>query len=72
MRFRDTTGIWDGLRTTLIVLLLGGLAALLVFSQKEILGIVTGAIGAITAVTKIIAELKGVGPTTGKDGPQAA
>jgi len=71
-RQHDTTGIWDGLRTALIVLLMGGLAALLFFSQKDILGIVTGGIGALTAATKIISELKGGGTGGGKGGTQAA
>jgi hypothetical protein len=70
-RSHDPSGIWDGVRTTLIVLLLGGLAAFLFFSQKDTLGLVTGAIGAITAATKIIADLKS-GTTRGKSGSEAA
>jgi hypothetical protein len=65
-RRKDTAGVWDGLRIAVIILLLGGLTALLFFNDKDILGIVTGAIGALTAASKIIAEVKG------KGGSQAA
>jgi hypothetical protein len=66
-KLHDATGIWDGLRTMFIVLLLGGVAAVLFFSQKDTLGIVTGAVGALTAATKVIADLRGVGRAGGKD-----
>jgi hypothetical protein len=71
-QLRDTSGVWDGLRTTLVVLLLGGLAVVLFFSQKDILGIVTGAIGALTAATKIVSEFRGPRLGGGKGGTEAA
>jgi hypothetical protein len=71
-RLHDTSGVWDGLRTALIVLLLGGLGALLFFSQKDIPGIVVTAASALTAVTKIISELRSGRTGGGKGGTQVA
>jgi hypothetical protein len=68
-KLHDASGIWDGLRTMLIILLLGGVAAVLFFSQKDVLGIVAGAAGALTAATKVISDLRGVGRAGGKDKP---
>lgn len=67
-RARDARGFWDweGLRIALIVLLLGAVAAVLFFSQKDTLGIVTGAIGALTAATKVISDFRGVASGKGK------
>jgi hypothetical protein len=41
------------------------------FSQRDTLGIVTGAVGAITAATKIISDLRG-SSKDGKNGAKAA
>jgi hypothetical protein len=57
-RIHDTSGIWDTWRTTLIVLLLGGLATILFLSQKDILGIISAVGGALTAATRLISDLR--------------
>jgi len=67
----DTGGVWEGVRTALIVVFLACLAALLFFSQKDILGLVTGAIGALTGAAKIIADVRGVRTGGPKGGVQA-
>jgi hypothetical protein len=59
LALRDKGGLWDGLRTTLIVLLLGGLAAILFFNQNEILGYFATGISALTAASKIVSEIRG-------------
>jgi hypothetical protein len=71
-RLHDTGGLWDGVRTALLVLLVGGLVALLFFSQKDILGLVTAAVGALTAAGKIVSEVKGGRTNGGKGADQAA
>jgi hypothetical protein len=69
---RDTSGIWEGLRTTLIIIFLASLAALLFFSQKDVLGIVTAAIGALTGAAKIIADVRGIKTGGSKGGAHTA
>jgi hypothetical protein len=71
-RLLDTTGIWDTWRTTLIVLMLGVLAAVLFLSQKDVLGIISGAIGALTATTRIVSELRSPRKGGGKGGLDTA
>jgi hypothetical protein len=68
---RDTSGIWDAWRTTLIVVVLGALAAVMFFSQKDFWGIVSGAAGALTAATKIISDFRSPRTGGGRDKVQA-
>ena len=70
-RLHDTTGTWEGLRTTLIVLVLGGLAALIFFSHSDMLGILTGVAGALAAAAKIVSDLRGPSKDGGKNGTKA-
>jgi hypothetical protein len=58
LALRHKGDLWDGLRTTLIVLLLGGLAAILFFNQNEVLGYFASGISALTAASKIISEVR--------------
>jgi hypothetical protein len=71
-RMHATSGLWGTFRTTLIVLLVGGLAALFFFSQRDILSIVTGVAGALTAATKIVSDLRGTRADGGKAGTKEA
>ncbi|HEX6821022.1 MAG TPA: hypothetical protein VF123_03110 [Candidatus Sulfotelmatobacter sp.] len=67
-RRRDKSGNWDALRTALIILALGALATILFLSQKDILGIISGVAGALTAATKVVSDVRSSRPATAREG----
>lgn len=68
----ETSGITNGLPSAFFLLIVGILAAVLYLSHQDIFGIATGMIGALTAATKVISDLRTNRPRTGSGGSEAA
>jgi hypothetical protein len=49
---------WDGVRVMFIILLLGTLAAVLIFNKHDVLGYITGAVSAFTPVAKLLSDMR--------------
>jgi hypothetical protein len=56
---------WDGLRVMFIILLLGTVAAVLIFNKHNVLGYVTGAVSAVTPLAKLWSDMRGGGSKAG-------
>lgn len=68
----EASGITTGLPSAFLLLIVGILAAVLYLSHQDIFGIVTGMIGALTAATKVISDLRSTRPRSSAGGSEAA
>jgi hypothetical protein len=55
---QDSSGIWEGIRLTVVVVLLGMLAAVLFFNQQTYLSYIVTGLSVLTPLSKLLTEVK--------------